>query len=78
MKVIFYKLEDGTKPAGKFINSIEDLKLRAKVIRSVKLLEEFGYGLEMPDSKHLEDGIFELRSIQGTNIAQMSVFLYSG
>ncbi len=74
----FYKLEDGTKPAGQFINSIEDLKLRAKVIRSVKLLEEFGYGLEMPDSKHLEDGIFELRSIQGTNIARCLYFFTVG
>ena len=71
----FYKLEDGTKPAGKFINSIEDLKLRAKVIRSVKLLEEFGYGLEMPDSKHLEDGIFELRSIQGkVNVSYETIY----
>ena len=74
MRVIFYKMEDGTKPAGQFINSIEDLKLRAKVIRSVKLLEEFGHDLEMPDSKHLEDGIYELRTIQGTNIARCLYF----
>ncbi len=42
MEVIFYKTEQGDKPAGQFIKSIEDLKLRAKVIRSVKLLEKFG------------------------------------
>ena len=47
MEVVFYKLEDVSKPAGQFINSIEDEKLRAKVIRSVKLLEEFGHDLEM-------------------------------
>ncbi len=71
-------MEDGTKPAGQFINSIEDLKLRAKVIRSVKLLEEFGHDLEMPDSKHLEDGIYELRTIQGTNIARCLYFFTLG
>ena len=78
MEVIFYRRENGTKPAGEFINSIEDLKLRAKVIRSVKLLEEFGHNLDMPDSKHLEDGIFELRTIQGTNIARCLYFFTIG
>ena len=39
MEVIFYKTEQGVKPAGEFINSVEDKKLRAKIIRSVKLLE---------------------------------------
>ena len=28
----------------------------------------------MPDSKHLEDGIYELRTIQGTNIARCLYF----
>ena len=74
MKVEFYITEDGIKPAGQFIKSIDDLKLRAKVIRSVKLLEQFGHDLEMPDSRHLGDGIFELRSIQSTNIAQCLYF----
>ena len=78
MEVIFYKKEDGTKPAGQFINSIEDLKLRAKVIRSVNLLEEFGHELDMPDSRHLEDGIFELRTVQGTNIARCLYFFTIG
>ncbi len=71
-------MADGTKPAGQFINSIGDLKLRAKVIRSVKLLEEFGHDLEMPDSRHLEDGIFELRTIQGTNVARCLYFFTMG
>ncbi len=78
MEVVFYKLEDGSKPAGQFINSIEDEKLRAKVIRSVKLLEEFGHDLEMPDSKHLEDGIFELRTKQSSNIARCLYFFTVG
>lgn len=78
MIVEFYRMEDGTKPAGLFINSIEDKKLRAKVIRTVKLLEQFGHDLEMPDSRPLGDGIFELRSIQSTNIARCLYFFMIG
>ena len=77
-EVEFYKLEDGTKPAGEFIKSIRDVKLRAKVIRSVKLLETFGNELGMPDSEHLEDGIFELRTIQSNNIARCLYFFFTG
>ena len=39
MQVEFYKNLDETKPAGQFINSITDKKLRAKMIRVIKLLE---------------------------------------
>ncbi len=70
--------EEGEKPAGQFIKSIEDLKLRAKVIRSIKLLETFGADLGMPDSKHIRDGIFELRTIQGSNIARCLYFFTVG
>lgn len=76
--VEFYKLPDGTKPAGQFIRSIEDDKLRAKVIRCVKRLETFGNELREPDSAYLEDGIFELRVIQGNNIARCLYFFFTG
>jgi len=78
MTVIFYKTEQGEKPAGQFIKSVEDKKLRAKIIRSVKLLEQFGRDLGMPDSKHLINGIYELRTIQGNNIARCLYFFTVG
>ena len=78
MEVIFYKTEQGVKPAGEFINSVEDKKLRAKIIRSVKLLEQFGQKLGMPDAKHLGNGIYELRTIQGNNIARCLYFFSAG
>ena len=78
MNVIFYMKADGTKPAGAFIKSISDVKLRAKVIRSLKLLEEFGSSLTMPDSREIEDGIFELRTIQGSNIVRCLYFFTIG
>lgn len=78
MEVIFYRTEKGTKPAGQFINSIEDEKLRAKIIRSLKLLEQFGRELGMPDAKHLGNEIYELRTIQSTNIARCLYFFTVG
>ena len=78
MEVIFYMTEQGIKPAGQFINSVEDKKLRAKIIRSVKLLEKFGRELGMPDAKHLRNGIYELRIIQGNNIARCLYFFAIG
>ena len=78
MTVEFYKTEKGKKPAGDFIKSIEDVKLRAKVVRSLKLLETYGTELREPDSKPLGDGIFELRTIQGDNIARCLYFFFVG
>lgn len=78
MIVEFYKNAEGEKPAGQFIRGIEDLKLRAKVIRSVKLLETFGRDLTKPDAAPLSDGIYELRTIQGNNIARCLYFFFDG
>ena len=78
MQVVFYMTERGVKPAGQFINSVEDKKLRAKIIRSVQLLETFGRDLEMPDARHLQNGIYELRTIHGTNIARCLYFFTKG
>jgi len=46
---------------------LESLKTKeiAKVIRTIELLEEFGHDLGMPHSRHLSDGLLELR-IRGT------------
>lgn len=37
----------------------------AKVIRTIELLEEFGNSLGMPHSKHISEGLLELR-VRGT------------
>ncbi len=47
-----------------FLESL-DTKEIAKVIRAIELLEEFGSDLGMPHSRHLSDGLLELR-IRGT------------
>jgi phage-related protein len=43
-----------------FISGLE-ISTRSKVVRSIELLEEFGYLLRMPHSRNITNKIFELR-----------------
>ncbi len=72
-KVDFYKKDDGTKPVGQFIRSL-DLKMKAKVVANMHLLEEYGNMAREPISKELGDGIFELRTIEGNDIVRVLYF----
>jgi phage-related protein len=76
-KVDFYKEVDGTKPVGLFIRSL-NLKMKAKVVANLNLLEEYGNLSREPLSKELEDGIFELRTIEGTDIVRILYFFDKG
>ena len=76
-KVEFYETEKGERPSLDFINTLE-VKLRAKVFRDLKLLEEKGNELRLPYSENLGDGIFELRTIQGNNIVRNLYFFIIG
>ena len=71
--VNFYKKEDGTKPVGQFIRSL-DLKMKAKVVANLHLLEEYGNMAREPLSKDLGDGIYELRTIEGNDIVRVLYF----
>lgn len=73
----FYEKENGEKPAEEFLTTL-DVKMRAKLSMLASLLEENGNELRAPYSKHLEDGIFELRGKVGTNIARVLYFFYVG
>lgn len=77
-KVEFFVLTDGSMPALETIRSITDLKLKAKVFRSLRLLETFGNQLGEPDTKHLRNGIYELRTKQGSNIFRNLFFYHRG
>ena len=77
-KVEFYELSNGNKPALESILEIRDAKLRAKVFRSLKLLETYGNMLGEPDTAPLGDGIFELRTKQGSNIFRCLYFYAKG
>lgn len=69
----FFEAEDGTYPAEDFLNTLDD-KMAAKVYGLLGLLEEYGNALRMPYSGHLDDGIFELRARQGSNIVRVLYF----
>ena len=58
--VIAYEKEDGESPVEDFINAL-DVKMRAKMYGLLSILQEKGNSLREPYSKHLDDGIWELR-----------------
>ena len=60
-EVEFYETEKGVLPAKEFLESL-DTKMRAKMAMTINLLQDNGYELREPYSKHLEEGIFELRA----------------
>ena len=76
-EVIFYDLEDGTEPAKEFLLSL-DVKMRAKMLRTIDLLAVNGVELREPHSKPLDDGIFELRAKQSSDITRILYFFYVG
>lgn len=51
-------------------------KMNAKMVGLMEILEEKGYSLREPYSAPLEDGIFELRAVQGSNISRALFFFY--
>ena len=75
--VKFYDKTDGTKPAKEFILELTP-KMRAKMLRMVDMLEINGAELREPYSKHLDDGIFELRAKIGSNISRVLYFFVIG
>ena len=77
LNVEFYHTSNGECPVQKYLDSLSP-KLRAKTMRSVLLLEEFGVDLRMPYSCPIGDGIFELRSIVGNDITRVLYFFIEG
>ncbi len=75
--VDYYKFEDGSNPIDPYLDAL-DPKMRAKVFRTIGLLEQFGTSLRLPHSEHLEDGFFELRIKQGSNIERVLYFFFIG
>lgn len=76
-QVVFFEKENGEVPAEDFINSL-DTKMAAKVYRLLMMISENGPELREPYSKHLDDGIFELRAKIGSNITRVLYFFFAG
>ena len=74
-EVEFYTTGDGEKPAKEFLLSL-DIKMRAKLMGIISILEEKGNALREPYSKYLDDGIFEIRGKVGNDISRVLYFFY--
>ena len=72
-----YEKENGEIPFVEFIQALPE-KLQAKVLRSIDLLEEYGSSLREPYSKHIDDGIFELRTKYASDITRSMYFFFEG
>jgi phage-related protein len=75
--VIAYEKENGEIPVEDFLNGL-DVKMRAKIYGLLTVLQEKGNMLREPYSKHLDDGIFELRCKLGSDITRVLYFFYYG
>lgn len=76
-KVEFYEKDNGECPVEDFLLHL-DKKMRAKMLGIIGILQEKGNLLRMPYSKHLDEGIFELRGKVGSDISRVLYFFYCG
>jgi phage-related protein len=72
----FYHRKDGSCPVEEFLDSL-DFKHRAKMLKSIQLIEEFGIDLREPYSKPLGEGIFEFRAKLGSDIMRVLYFFHA-
>ncbi len=75
--VEIYAKADGKEPVNEFLYELPD-KMRAKVLQEIRLFSDFGNELREPYSKLLEDGIYELRAKQGSDISRVLYFFVVG
>ncbi len=75
--VDFYKTEDNIAPVEQFLDSL-NIKMRAKALHELNILQQFGSSLREPHSKLIKDGIFELRIKLGSDISRIFYFFRVG
>lgn len=76
-KIIFYETPNGKRPVYDFLESLDD-KIQAKTFSLIDVLQEKGNALREPYTKHLDDGIFELRCKLSNNLTRTLYFFYAG
>ena len=76
-EAVFYTKADGTEPAKDFLDSL-DVRMWAKMTRTIAMLCANGIALREPYSKPLGDGIFELRAKVGSDISRVLYFFFVG
>ena len=76
-QIEFYIKANGEQPVEDFLRSLNK-RMRAKVVDMISLLQQNGNELREPYSKHISDGIFELRAKTGSDITRVLYFFYVG
>ena len=76
-EVEFYETESGEQPAKEFLCAL-NVKMRAKMVNMISILQDNDYELREPYSKYLSEGIFELRTKVGSDITRVLYFFYVG
>jgi len=71
----FYETKSGDIPVENFLDSL-DIKMRAKALKEIIILKEFGTVLREPYSKSIQDGLFELRIKLASDISRIFYFFY--
>lgn len=77
MDIEFYTDANNNTPVENFLDTLSP-KIKSKTLRTIGLLKSNGRNLGMPHSRHLRDGIFELRTQLGNNIDRILYFFYVG
>lgn len=77
MRITWYRTARGDAPVEEYLDAL-DAKLRSKTLRSLALLKEYGMKLREPESKHLQRGIYELRSSFGSETGRVLYFFMQG
>lgn len=71
----FYQRDNGDRPVREYLLSLPT-KHRAKVLRSIELLEEFGPGIGAPHVENIVENLRCLRVKQGSDIFRVFFFTW--
>ena len=72
-ELIFYKKPNGDCPVSEFLSSLNKV-MRYKMMQKLDMLELFGNHPKGDFTKHLDDGIFEVRAQNRTDITRILFF----
>ena len=76
-EIEYFETANGRRPVQEFVDSL-DARSKAKIARTLDLLEQFGVKLGMPYAKHVEGDMWELRIRVGSNQYRIIYFLFTG
>ena len=77
MEIEFFTDTDGRKPVKDFLDSLKP-KMQASMLDKIRYLQEVGHLIKPPKSKHLIDGIYELRAQAEGDITRVLYFFVVG